>query len=75
MPLESSESARADLKCLLELCLQRLEAVLKNDALEVRELLAVGKEARALREILDDLYPAPDLPPQEFHLRLTVEDS
>lgn len=71
--MESSESARDDLRRILETCLERLEGVLRNDVLEVRDLLAVGKEARSLRETLDELYPRAAPPPQEFHLKLTVE--
>lgn len=73
MPLDQSETARDDLRRILETCLERLEGVLRDDALEVRDLLAVGKEARSLREVIDELYPLRELPPQEFHLKLTVE--
>ncbi|WP_159456368.1 hypothetical protein [Intestinibacillus massiliensis] len=66
--LEASETARDGLRHITETCIARLETALRDEVLGVRDLLAAGKEIRALREALDGLYPA-----QEFRLVLEVE--
>lgn len=65
------ENMRAEVADAAAICLERLRGILRNDALEAKELIAVSKEIRALAETVDALMPREAT--GDFHLVLTVE--
>ena len=66
MPL--GEALRADARRIAEKCLERLENALEDDEIDVKEMITLSKEIRAMREMIEALDP-----PVQTTFRLILE--